>query len=441
MYMTSVLHNLTTHRYFAILSLFLKRNKIPLALFCIGFGIRFLYAVAVQLFYGSQAFFAFSDSEMYIRIATNLIHHGVLSSAVQEPFFPDSYRTPLFPLFIAFFIWLKTPLLGIVFIQNVLSGVMAAVTYKIGKILFLSETVGIVAAFLLIFEPSFIYWNSLLMSETLFSFFLLMAFHCFIIKRFHWFSVLIALATLTRPIGLYLFFIFAIAWLIWRLSAPRFLVEFRWKTAVVSVSLFILILSPWMIRNKIVFDTFELASASWFNLYMVSMGTFAQQYSLDIPKPEGGGGMFGNEFPNFSFYKHNFLTVLKENPVSFPGFYLMSTLKSFMNHDYWYLVHYVMGVKLPRIITPPIQQILYFSGAAFWFEVYVFIGIAILKREILYPALFLIALIGTNNLLNGYNGLISAGGRYALPIFPFLFLLGSYGFIVMRDFIFRYARH
>ena len=122
-----------------------RRYKNEILIFCIALGVRLLYAITIQIFYGSNGFSAYSDAETFLRVADNILTHGIMSQSVAAPFIPDSLRTPLYPYFLAFFTGLKIPLFWIISIQSVLAGVVAATIYRLGNVIFHSPAIGFVA--------------------------------------------------------------------------------------------------------------------------------------------------------------------------------------------------------------------------------------------------------------------------------------------------------
>src|SRR3989344_1962568 len=93
-----------------------KKYKIEILLFLLGFGIRFLYALFVQLKFGSHGFLAYSDAfSFYLRGAQNLISHHPFSLGTHVPYLPDAYRPPLYSLLVAGFLYFKLPLFSILF--------------------------------------------------------------------------------------------------------------------------------------------------------------------------------------------------------------------------------------------------------------------------------------------------------------------------------------
>jgi len=417
-------------------------NKMEILIFFLGFGVRFICALVIQFLFGAQGFAAYSDAGTFLTVADNFITRGAMSQTTTEPFAPISLHTPLYPLFLAFFLWLKIPLLGIVAVQNIFAGLSSIFVYRIGKILFNSGAVGIIAALLFIFEPISIYWNNLLMSDNLFSFLLLLAFYLFVIKRFYAFAVVLGLATLARPIGLYFFPLFLLIFIFQRYYGS----DFPWKKLLLVCLLFLLALSPWMIRNKILFDTLKLSSAGWLNLYIFTFAKFAKQQEFSLPMPVmppdypgQNQVVFNYDFINVPFYKSNIFKIVSEYPLEYLKFHFSYILKTFDYHGYSYLMDYVVRVKFPQA-GAELGFWLVQVGQKFWRLFYVLAAIALIRKENRVWSLFLLAFVVWNNFLLAASG-PSQGGRYGLPVMPMIMLLGSLGAVeaykLIRDFYLR----
>src|SRR3989338_8748057 len=205
-----------------------KFSKTEIFLFCLAFGVRFLYAIFVQLKFGSHGFLAYSDAlSFYLQGAENLINHHIFSLNTNPPYMPDTYRTPLYTFFVAFFLWFKSPFFLIIFAQNIMAGFISVLIYRIGLLLNFSYGVSVFAAILTSLEPASIYWNNLLMSDYLFAFLFVLACYEFFIGRYYWFGALMGLATLTRPTSLYFL--------------PFFLLfpKLEWRKFIVAAAIFL----------------------------------------------------------------------------------------------------------------------------------------------------------------------------------------------------------
>ncbi len=421
-----------------------QKERPAILIFCLVFGIRFVYTLLLQVKLGGQAFTANSDAEAFTVVARNILEHGAFSQMTTSPWLPDGLRTPLFPFLIAAFIWANIPLLGLVLLQNILAGVTGVLLFKLGIIIFKNKLAGALAALLYGFEPTAIFWNSLLMSDNIFVFLLVLAWYLFAKKRYLGFAFALGLATLERPVGLYLFPLFLVLFIYLNRA------HFPLKKFIAVLFIFVLTIAPWVIRNKIVFNTFELASAGWWNLHVFTSGNFARQQNIPLPWPAMPAGYapagtaadmaWLYDFRNLPFYKDVYFDLLRQYPLAYAKFHLAAMAQSLTNHDYEYLLHYVIGVKLPGLLGNVSVAFLLFLGNALWLVFYALALLGLFFRAGRPWKIFLIGFVLWNNFLLGYAG-VNWGGRYNLPVAPMIFLLAGVGAGEWRRLIYeRYGR-
>jgi len=397
----------------------------------LAFGVRFLYAIFVQLKFGSHGFLAYSDAlSFYLQGAENLINHHIFSLNTNPPYMPDTYRTPLYTFFVAFFLWFKSPFFLIIFAQNIMAGFISVLIYRIGLLLNFSYGVSVFASVLTSLEPASIYWNNLLMSDYLFAFLFVFACYYFFLKRYSVFAVMLGFATLARPISLY-FMPFFLLFILWRGRE-----KIPWGQIFVTTVLFLTVLFPWALRNKIIFDTWELSSASWYNIDMFLVQRFASNQNLAFSRPEIPDGYpnpqtFYYDFANTPFYKEQFFKVLKAHPFAYIKFHLSLAWQSIWNNHYQYLINYVIKPKLPILLDGIYGGLIgAFVITSNMVKVVLF-GLFILsyfdQRSRPWFSLF-VMVMAVNTLTLGSAAYLGADvSRYNIPLAPFVFLFAGVG--------------
>ncbi len=173
---------------------------------------------------------------------------------------PTAFYEPLYPLFSA----LSYYLFGDRFfypriLLAIISSLTCIVVFHIGRRIF-SETAGYIAAAFSALYPYFIFYTAFLMSETFTFFFFTLSVLYFVKLKEEQsltngiiFGLTLGLTFLTRSIILGLV-PFLLILLIWR--SPR-----RLARPVITAALtFIVTISPWVVRNYLVFDEFVLLS-------------------------------------------------------------------------------------------------------------------------------------------------------------------------------------
>ncbi|MDP3935120.1 MAG: glycosyltransferase family 39 protein [Candidatus Giovannonibacteria bacterium] len=415
-----------------------QRYKVEIWIFLLAFGLRFLYAIFVLLFFGEHGFISHSDTVyFYLRGAENLLNHHIFSLNTNPPYMPNTYHTPLYTFFVALFLWLKLPLFSIIFVQNLMAGAISVLIYRIGIILFSSERIGFWAAVLTALEPASIYWNNLLMSDYLFTFLFVLACYYFFIKRYYTFALCLGLATLTRPTSLYFLPLFMLLMIFEEFKIQKSWPHLPWRWMVITILIFLAVLFPWALRNKIVFDTWNLSSAEWYNLYSILTQQFADAEGFELPKPQlpqnyPNPETFHHDPANIPFYKNHFWQIVKERPFEYAKFHTTLALKSRLVNYYDYLVEYVLKAKFPNLFSSFIGEFIYFLTALgwfFWMAIYVLMSASLFyakQRACLIMFLAMVAMIMFSAGATGAFGV--DGSRFIMPLAPFMFLFAGAGF-------------
>lgn len=230
------------------------------------------------------------DAIGYFRLAENLRHHGVFSRSEQPPFAPDSVLTPVYPFFVAVLLALAGGKLWIIPVaQGLVNSLSAVLVFKAGEKLF-GTRAGFIAGLCFGLDPSALVRTFSLLTESLFTFLFLVAIFFLIqyaskasAKFFITSAVLLGAATLCRPVALY-FFVPAAAILFFAISGP---LKTRAKNATIYVAVFVLTLSPWLIRNKLLFGAAQLTSIQGINLLLMNAAFLeAAQENIDYATAE-----------------------------------------------------------------------------------------------------------------------------------------------------------
>jgi 4-amino-4-deoxy-L-arabinose transferase-like glycosyltransferase len=188
------------------------------------------------------------------------------SGETQNGRHPTAYWPVGYPALLGFLFAVFGPSLFIAKIANVILylGILSF-SYYIAKRLFASELVGRVTLLILSFYPDHIAYSSLLSSEILFLFLLLLGITLLIGPRYRlWLAfasgVVFGLACLVKPQIIFVPALFFIVSLIVHIK-QKAVREYLARIVVVHVALGITIL-PWLIRNYNVFNTFVFISTN-----------------------------------------------------------------------------------------------------------------------------------------------------------------------------------
>ena len=398
----------------------------------------------------------FADAGQYHSLALQLLRHGnfiVPGSSM------DTFRTPGYPVFIAFIYAITGPWAPAVLLAQIITGLASVyLVYRIGKLLF-SEAAGLIAAILLCVEPDQLYYTYSLLTDNLFVFVLLVS----TLSLLYFFrggragylvlaSVLTGIASLVRPItSLYPAVIITLL----ILFAVR---SGKWKWATVTgYSVLVLLcyamtITPWMERNHTEYGYASLSSITGSNLLNYNVAYTIKRLEhrpIDQVREDLNVKVMradSSEKMNNPFYRSKVAGKLAlDYIVHHKKDYLVSHLLGMVNiyssmefkpftHRFFKTETNTMtdgtfdkfSMNAGRLRTLPLVQLVtgilfallmlaYYASAA-WGAVLVFRE----KRYALLLALAIIILYFT--LLTGVVGL----ARYKLPISPFYILLSGY---------------
>lgn len=221
-------------------------------IFLFSFCIRIIWLVF--LFNHPERAFSNPDAWGYQHLAESLLESNS---------FPSVFRTPIYPFFIAsiYSIFGKFPqavLISQYLLDSTTAMFVVIIILRMFKNIKYSYTGGILYAV----NPLAICYSNMILTETLFTFILAIAIYSFILflqdskrKRLLFSSLMLGIATLCRPISLYL---------------PLFLLPFvfigplKLKDKLVSCFIFLMIfygtLTPWYLRNYQKYDSWILST-------------------------------------------------------------------------------------------------------------------------------------------------------------------------------------
>lgn len=229
----------------------------------IGFGIVFYLSLVKNLGYP----FLTGDTGYYRILAQNLLNYGVFSAVKEGPLVPESFRTPGYPAFLALTYAVVGNWTGVMFIQTLISALAPLFLYLIGKELF-GEKIAFWAVIIFIIDPTRIFLSVIALSDALFVVVFLASLRLFISQRYFYSGILLGVSTLIRPIAQFLpILLIVFSFLYFKKEAEgESIFKLFFKKSGVFVFGFILIVSPWAIRNYIHFGSMQISSVGSYNL-------------------------------------------------------------------------------------------------------------------------------------------------------------------------------
>ena len=200
-------------------------------------------------------------------IANNLVNHNIYAE------FPEvgatAYKMPVNPLFLTFFVWLfgKNAMMMAVIAQSLISFVIPVLIIKISRI-FTAENIGILTAYFFIFSPSYFIYVNTLENTIIFIFIFLNFLYWFFTiwksgsdtKNIIIFSISSALLFLCQVVSVPFGLILILSLFIFK--------KVRFRGIFIIITLVVVLYSPWVIRNYIVFDRIILTKTPvWQNIH------------------------------------------------------------------------------------------------------------------------------------------------------------------------------
>jgi len=236
------------------------------------------------------------DSQGYDVLATNLIAHQVFSVDSEDPFAPDAFRTPVYPLFLAlcYVAFGHNPFVPVL-IQFALNLAIIRIAYRLGATLFDCE-VGYWGSALLALSGIFALHARYLLTETLFTFLLASVIYWLVwlirsVEVARWglgrrtgvpvaIGILLGLATLCRPNGF--FFLGLVVLMVIALTRVGEMRE-RMRSGLIICACFALVISPWAARNWYYFGSTRLDTNQGYVLYYTVIGSMqAREQGLTL---------------------------------------------------------------------------------------------------------------------------------------------------------------
>ena len=215
--------------------------------------------------------FSRNDANEFQSIVKNLISRQTFSLDSEPPFYPTNFRTPIYPFWLLIIYLIFNSFKPAIFIGAVIFALSAPLVYLIAKEIF-PEKISFVAAILFAIEPWTIFQSGFLVAEQIFMpIFLLSAYlFCRYLKfnnpfYLYYTSFSLGFTALIRPIALFFVSVFLFLTFVLELKTS---VKSAFKYSALSLLVFIIVLSPWLVRNKIVLDTWQISSISNVNLYI-----------------------------------------------------------------------------------------------------------------------------------------------------------------------------
>ena len=439
----------------------LRQNKTIVILFFLALVPRLVFMLVAFFILGDHRFVESQDG--YLDAGLNLLLHGVFTADHTMPLQPNSFPAPGYPVIIGIS-WLIIPkYLFIVFWQNIIYSLFIVFVYKFAR-LFFNNTISMMSAVFMAFEPFSFFWSNVVMSETPFLLFLMLSMYFLALswrsqkwKYIIFSAVFLGLAALIRQIA-FLFYpaiVMMTLIMLWRKVALSKLV----KLLIVFLFVFLAVTAPWCIRNKIEFGNYTISNQTHLFYFLDVARDFlaltndlstdeAEEYLQNLAVKKAGAENFDEIFPVNEYIpilKEISFSVIKDNPFSYLKWHLIKALPVFTNSGWMNILSFwradlgdAPSMNISNLLVQRDFQTLFSSlknvpafwiriiGIGFWLliDLIALAGIILMLRnkKLFRISLAMLVIIGYFFLASSW----AAMARLRLPFQPFLFIFVTY---------------
>lgn len=405
------------------------------------------------------------DSSGYDLLATNLLNgHGFTMNS-ENPYCPDTLRTPVYPMFLAGIYHLFGRDFQIVFIfQSLLDVITAVIVYRLTYSLsrFRPRTTALFV--LVVYGCSLSQWHyaNLLLTESLLTCLLALSVWFYWLTtrtQRKWYAVLcgvlLALAVLCKP---------NYQWMLIAIPIGFLMQSWEWRKrvmigAIVTASI-IMVLMPWLVRNHQLYGRVFLSQTYQENLARVSaVATLAESNGekvtiwserwevlyLSIVHQTAETHDWGNDFGDSCAEKfiqreqiaNTALGIIRANPMVFAYSHIQGVMNGLVSQEQLHWYEQLTGESHEKVMTyngAPIRDLpllLVFMGFV-WLVGYVFayigaiIGIVELWRYQRHFLFIITILLIIGMILPGSLAWV----RFRVPITPYWVMLYGVGWMI-----------
>ncbi|MCW3072735.1 MAG: hypothetical protein JWO44_2625 [Bacteroidetes bacterium] len=306
-----------------------KGNKPLLIILLLAFIIRLTLLITV--FVKNPDGIYVYDSYGYWNLGYNMFHEGTFSQSENAPLDPDYYRTPVYPLFIAFAEMIGPEGFSIIILQIILSVLTCYIVYRLAEQITGNRFISNTAALIVALDLPSVAMTTIVLTETLFTFLMILSFYFFTRflkndqrKDILYAAVFSGLLILCRPIAFCIPLLF-IAFILYKniRSIKIFL-----RNTLLYGGIVLLVLSPWLARNKITFGHFFVSVIREHNLLNYqAAAVYAERYGRSLPGSQSilrwktfrefKGNAYKQPYEYAAFIEKEALSVISDSPIIF----------------------------------------------------------------------------------------------------------------------------
>ena len=427
--------------------------------------LRALVPLLAIIITGDYSVFHGRDTSSYMQVASEMVSSGEFSRNGT----PELIRTPGYPAFLIPGLILGMPEVVTITLQIAVSCLTVYLVFQVAVLLFKRVETGCVCALMYAIEPVSILYASKLMTETIFTF-LIVLFLYYLVRylgtraRSELLAAAVALAAsvYVRPISYFLPLMISVLLIVWGLAGRS-----MDRTRLSHVFLFLAVamgsLGLWQIRNVVKTGYGGFSAVSDRNLYLVQgASVVAAQEGIgyyEVRERMGAGSLeaYLSRHPaqrgwdpgdRFRYMRKQGSQILLANPLLYSGIHLKGMLRTLLDPGaVMYLKLYklypeyggLLGAIVDDGLAKTVTSLLREKPLVFWSS------LALGLLLVLYIVLALRALVSTDLryslpivllLCLAVYFLVISGGphsidRYRHPIMPLFSILAGYGVSVV----------
>lgn len=390
-----------------------------------------------------------ADPASYLALARNLLAGNGLSL---DGINPSEYRPPVYPFFIASILLFTKHLWFILLIQHIVGLATCLLFSRIARWCMRHidtphiHTLAIIVGTLFGLESERLQDVNMLYSETIFLFFFAVSIRFFLYALQHNHRLLpfgasgffLGLTTLTRPVTQAYIAVYALMLLAWWFTNGRRDAWHGIRGLLIASVVFLAVITPWSLRNKHWFDTYQLSPLASANFFLRAQdATLFQMERAGATQEEVGAYLHARRVALveeagvenlWTFAAEPTLwragaELIEKNPTNYILFYARGVFRFFADSAFSWVSYKVAG--FPKTTYGLFYPFSYYATRYLWLSMYAIICLTFIifwkKWLRLWPVVFFC-------LLNiGYHAMLASFGattRYRLPAVPFMFILG-----------------
>ncbi len=392
-------------------------SMIVLAALILRFGLL-TYGLATQ---GNNYFFSFDDAYGYVEPAQSMLAGEGFSVDYYGVRYPETSRTPGYPLLITASLWAFKSVIPLIVLQLLLAAiVLPLLAWRLVFEITGNSRFSLLAAAVSTLEPLGLIVSTLILTEVVFMITLWSASILFLQamrspyetrRDLTLASILLGVSALIRPTGLYLVPIFALVWVLKKLSFR----PWRFREAAVGSAIIVLasaaVFYPWIMRNQRVAGLNSLTSFSGIVPYyftgssVISLATgipFAEARQSLRLKARADGLTELRDPKNVPYYQREASRIIREHPKEFLKLIPLSAFHFFTHDGYLDAVLQIGMLSGAPQSSPNITAI----ARGNFSEIFSILGrfiswpwVIFIAARLAWVAIFVLALVGATRAL------------------------------------------